>query len=612
LYYFYKRYPVELFSNARSSLSVYYPNSIDGTPFSLEDYLWDQTADVIPNKIYLWNGTWRDPGRTNYKFQLLQNNDKLIISILNTDTTTITTLDNNFPSNTFSGYAQLDTNRYRFTMKEILFNNLNGLDTSNIAESVYGSFNGESLYETSTNIKNILQNGITEETSSSLEQQIQNEIQSLTIDVTMNMGMNNNLVFSLQRVGNMVIQDYPGQAYLNRDMYVNPIPILEVQEESSIRTVCPTTMPKYCTSIQIEKDGVTDGHLYTGCVTDSSDCTRPFTNPNDACLFYDRPVTLNGDTYSVCPESSRIINLNTNYLNVKALSSIQQSDLNVCNHLQMFKFRSYILFYISNLSQVQTLGYSFFGSNPGESSLIIEPTVFSSILYKHYIIPILQKWTTSRNPILTQKLISMYGKDLNYAMRKKLKNKKPPTQNNMLNTVFWKIQKSYTTNACTVNIQTVPELDHQVQKYIDTTRNGMPFLSMFEGGTNQNLFLENLTLLEDTPQIKLFSTDIRTSTGLYFQPEETQGDFYNSTRVVGKKSLSTSGRWLILGTPLSSISNVLDAKKELERNITSIMSQSETGTSIGYHVPVISEESEVLFPTASSSDDENALPSADM
>jgi len=106
-----------------------------------------------------------------------------------------------------------------------------------------------------------------------------------------------------------------------------------------------------------------------------------------------------------------------------------------------------------------------------------------------------------------------------------------------------------------------------------------------EGGKNQDLFLENLTLLEQNEEIKLFSTDIRTSSQRYLEPEEVYHDFNGSTHVVTKNEPTRRGRWLILGTPLSTLSNMSQSSTVLERQISSIFAKSDIGTSIGYHIP---------------------------
>jgi len=598
-FYFYKNKYTEPFSNESSSLSIYYPDSINGSVFSLQNYLLEKELKLNSNKIYIWNGIWKDPSQTDYTFQFLQNNDKLIITILNTNLSTILQTDTNNPANTFSGYAQLDPQRYKFTMSQILFNNLDGLNTSNISKSVYGHFNPDNFIEISLKIKNIINNNVDNEDNTVNDEDnnsvssILNELQSIKIQLTMNMGQNM-ISFNLQRVGNLKIQDTSTQNYLNQDMYVNPYPLLELQEETSIDTICKDNLPKYCNGIKLQNNGITDGKIYSGCITSTTDCSQPIDNPSNVCIFNNTSVTVNGNAYSLCPISSNTLNLNTNYLNVKGLASMNNTNLDICSLFSLFKFSSYIIFYVSSLKNVQTLGYSFFGTKRNESSVVVEPTTFSSVLYDSYIYKLIENWKKTKDPMILQKLIILSGNPYNTDIISKISNLKYIPQKSTLETVFWNIQKSYTSNSCTVNIQTNSDLDNQVQKCIDTdmSNNGTPFLNLFEGGTSQELFLENLTLLEKNDKITLLSTDIRTRTSLYLEPSfGTHKGFHTSdtVQVNLRDTSSNSGTWLILGTPISSISTTMyQDKRVLEESISSLLSKSNSGTPIGYNISTYS------------------------
>lgn len=546
IYRNYQDYSVLEKFSTQSSLSTYFKNTIDSDDYQTYTNTFNGMNAPFPkkniNKPAGWNGSWSNNNvRPKIYAQFLQVNDKLIVVLTKLEMTPTSTYV--IASNTsdpkcrdiFIGIASLNKEQKMFRITNVICNSLTvtGLGIGNREADIANN----KVYFTGTisgNTITLLPNPI-----------VSTNPLTLTLDKAY-VGFSN--------------QDYP---YLSKYMHQispflqeNPITQPSTFEYTENSCSIGTSLCKD-TDHGFNDLSYTDENGYNACCNDTTKATTCFLNTS---------YTDSSNANLNIPQCTTTSNMKY-YQNYNAqfyLMEASGSSLKICNSLSYFTTtgRYAILCYVTNLKNVQTLSYQFFGVKPSESSLTLQ--------YDKMNNKIQDSLSKYKPPSLTNKGLSFtncletQSPDLCIdAAKKYIDNILPTKMNDILPTV-WEINskldindKQYNIiNSCPFRLNT-PIIENQksVQKYVECNDNGTINLSLYGGGNNQNLYMQDATILqnvlmsdENSNKYYAVTTNIRANNGLYLVPSNNVNGFYNnSTQVSLMKSPEPNGKWLILG-----------------------------------------------------------------
>jgi hypothetical protein len=309
-----------------------------------------------------------------------------------------------------------------------------------------------------------------------------------------------------------------------------------------------------------------------------------------------------------------------NYYTIKALSYINSNNIKVCDYLNYFgsnACNSIILCYITDVGDVLTLNYEYFGKNKG--NLTVQHDIMNNLLNKS-ILPNYRKLLINKNTSsdialpaisftnclennnsgttnlkrLKESIIpaSKYAKkyelehkshhntiyNLNHETKHKLHhetknnsqyesdfNKLAPAiwqfnfiPNNNFN-LLYNVNNINTQNSCPIKLSTSQNYNTPV-KYAEFYDNGKTGLTLHNGGINQQLFLENVNILSKSHQGSFndihiaMTANIRLNNRLYLIPNKSNNGFSNkSVNVELQDEPEENGKWLILGFTLNTL-----------------------------------------------------------
>ena len=260
-----------------------------------------------------------------------------------------------------------------------------------------------------------------------------------------------------------------------------------------------------------------------------------------------------------------------NIMPTNVLTSMNGNDLYVCNVVsELSKFNVFMVFYIENLDNptkfdIRSLGYDFFGTQKGDSSLITEHTKFTNLIYEKVI---KKKLDEIKSKIKTPSEISQndrdlvktiakaYGVDTNnitfdqicMKLEDKMKISNRKVQSTGINTTLWDLQKSYTSTGCLYSLST-NLLDKTVQKHAEFNSDGSTSMSLFKGGVNQELFFENPVKVGGDDRSIAILCNLRPMNQLFLSPGNNSSmGFGNRSNIVSLKSKpAEKGLWLVIG-----------------------------------------------------------------
>lgn len=520
------------------------------------------TQTILNNYPHNWNGIWENidiPINT----QFLQINDKLIIAMSNSNFTDIYNSNNeniiNSCNNMFIGIGQLNLDKNSFYIMNV-YCNMYKNDILNIGKNTEPN-NGTDTFK-----------------------YFSGKIQDNHIILTPNNpDSTNSIILTLKNSfnNNVNINDYP---YLSRYAqeiapFVSAYPLSE--ESSYEYNICPPS-----TELCINTNQGLNADSYNACGKIDNGTTN---NCNNNVTCY-----LNVPSGSSLPVCSPYVN---QYLNFNVVASSQnsnnQTNLDVCNYLSNFSSsycNAVILCYISNIGNVQTLNYQFFGSKHNESSLITQYDIMNSILnsnsgsnlqkYRNIIssvntnsiptvssqlLPIIKSLSftnclTNNNIGMTNQLIS----NCSTTSQGYINNYTPTNSNNNLMPAVWQINvnnKFNLTNSCGFTLSTFNGYNTFV-KYVQCNDDNTVNLNIYGGGLGQSLYFDSLNILTElnpkpNPPFIAMTANIRSNNGSYLIPDTAFGGFMNNSNIITlKNSPETNGKWLILGFSLNSLNNL--------------------------------------------------------
>ncbi len=623
---------------SQSSLSIYQTNNIDkdldykytklNSPYHLNSKI-IQKSD--------WNGIWLNEDSNNkYTIAMVQINNVVILTltqyrIVNVSSTTGTVSDSftdiirNSNVNTFLFMGKLNIEQNSFVIQKILYKDHNGISNLIDIETIdsikdYMSSIGIPVSQDNEKIDMsligfpVIQYNTNIDTSKPLvtgNLSIDNGVKYLNIkflNTAQPIVFIHKYSYSGYTHNGNTIYDYP---FMNE--YIKDIaPFVEANSNlvenfdgSSTPTTSDNPYKKYsyvnytpfkCPTgkkqCKINKTGI-DATSYTynnlninGCcdinsVDTNSLYTGDVTNSDKYCYYN---LTDPNSDLPRCPKYNEIFVYN-NHTIPSYLMNTENKSLKVCKYLDFFTNNSgmnAILCYVTDLTNIQTLNYQYFGLSKGESSLTLQYDITQNKLNTS-LAPYKSTTTNKINSTDTRsffnklELSSSFDNDTDFSVNDYIKTT-PNTVTSSMLPCLWDI--NYTpegdrynlVNSCPFTLSTASIYNTQ-KKYVNCNDDGTINLSMFGNGSSQNLYMQDFKIISNySPKINATSTEeekpasyyaittnIRTNNGLYLVPSnEISGFGTNSSMIKLSDRPEINGKWLILGFPLNRITDIKD------------------------------------------------------
>lgn len=552
---------LENFDNTQSSLSTYYsPDTIDLKSGDIINIFKMLGVNIFSNiKNAGWNGIWRNDGLT-LNGQFIQNNDKLIMSFSNVLFDTVYTSSNfdqfnndyKCPNNLFLGIGQLNKKRTKFILTKILCNKYTNSSLNLSVNNFSGYLNYDKIILSSNNIPN-----------------------NVILKKSKNLSFNSNDL----NIKNKYIDA--------NSKYINSLPVIPDSELDYSEKLCPNnTQP--CMDIQ---DGISltsySNLNYNACGNPDSNniCTG-----TPQCVFYEN--SLNG--IPSCSKTKKTYD----YMNYAAFTNLSQTtgnSLNICyDYLKYFpdKCNSCVLCYITDLGNVLTLSYEYFGTLQGQNNLTVQSDIMNDYLNDSSLdigfLPNYRNIITKNDTTNIQNAINALSFTNILENNNEVNNSKTRIQNSVIQCqnyvnkykpsitnknyapFIWQINfnngKTHYNllNSCEITISTSQNYNYPV-KYVKYDNNGNMNLSTFKGGDNEQFILENATIINKNdgfmqPSVAI-TANIKGNNGLYLVPSNNINGFSNNSNIINMvPKEENNGKWLILGFNLN---NIEDSTKDI-------------------------------------------------
>lgn len=567
----------EIINNIDTNIEKYYNynnDNIDNDDYIVKKKIYDK------NNNKFWDGIWLNKSSKKIYGNFFEINDKLIIylsyyNINNKDIKNkLEKKDNGLISNSedlcipnsFLAIGNLNENKTFFTLSKILCNNFN-LDIKDFTGLL------------DTNNKTIILDKIFN--------------QKIIFDKIHDFDNSNNSSNYLKLFSNII-----------------PLPNISNNSIDIINSVCPNNnfpcifkdsgLAKDTTFkiLGLDKKGTSNSNKYNACAIDiRADNTCKLT---PTCVFYSKPITKNNITIPVCNNNAQYTN-HLNYMTTYPLINSSYQSLQICDYLKYFNddyCNSSIICYISNLGDVKTLNYDYF--NILQNNLTLQHDIFNDylnnssngLLYNYRKKLISNKITDKEllNIIYFTNLIEKnISNTINYkdyldTLKKYINNyENNKTQSSDYSKLFpalWKIKPS-NNNSCSFKLSTNQNYDSKI-KYVDANEyNDRITLNLYEGGFNQNLYLENVKVIKNiTPEqstcmdfinnniepplnssrnknkscplegiiMAAMTGNIKTHNNKYLVPNDSQNGFMNnSSSIKLSDTPPINGKWFIFG-----------------------------------------------------------------
>ena len=598
-----ENYCIEKFSQT-NSLSTMYHQTIDENEFQ-HKYINNKYNQNNNNENEsftksslksMWNGDWNDNGNPPTVFaSFLELNDQLIFSLskqsFSMDSTSIGKNSKNDKciNNTFVGIGHLNRKKNIFVLKKILCN----------------------LEDTSF-INNLNLNV--------------NELIGIATLDEITLKDNNNdhtLILNMKKKSH----DYSNySSYLQLSSFINPMPVFNNDFEANTDVCTNSTFNDHDRgSLQrcyIKDVGLpippNDGfnNYGTGCSLPDQITEESYTDISTG-ETKSYPVCTN-NTDQTCwisePDRNSVGNFNecnTQFeINRKFNSSLSQGFIRseVCEYLQNFNQGMYnccLLLYVNDLHNVESLNYEYFGQGDGKSNLTMQYDISSMIIepllkkYRNYIIDSntnnseLQQALSLTNCFSTKDNVTTYSEllqncksTLSAEFNSKSNNNKTTNLSNKNNLpLVWSIQKVANTNysPCTFSISSskLYTKENQWEKFAEfNPSHNKTKMSLYGGGTNQVLTLENATILTESANFTtnpsgintnhiIISGNLKTSNPKKFLiPSKIKDGFYNDSSTVNLNNTpNDNGKWIIFGFHLTNIHNLEKTLKAIQERL---------------------------------------------
>lgn len=335
-----------------------------------------------------------------------------------------------------------------------------------------------------------------------------------------------------------------------------------------------------------------NGNSYNACgeiMADSKIVNK--CNPNKtSCVFSSpSPSQISNGTIPIvtCPEIVKNISDYMNFTPLNILTKVVGKSMYICDYLQYLDTcNSCILCYVTNIGNAYTLNYQFFGTLPGENSLTVQADMMDQMLNNSNAngntISLLSYYRNILNAKTNLPEVSKGVSFINYPLSYTLTEANNlcntyieqyygPIGNNAYSPALWSINfgSNKVNNSCNFILSTSPDYNTPV-KYVTCNDDGTIGLSLYKGGNNQELVLDNSLIIKykktptNTNNAVAITANIKTSNGLYLVPSMDVSGFSNNS-ILLKSSLfpSKNGKWLILGINTNNLDNLNNVLQNL-------------------------------------------------
>ena len=548
LYYRNKQYNniLESFdNNTQSALSTYFQNTVDHDSYATNKNMYHGVSLKKSLTTTPWDGLWRNDSLNIYA-QFIQNNDKIIISLSNSsfnqiyDKISSTTVNSTLGpikcyDNSFVGIGRLNNNLSKFNLIEVLCNNYLNPDLNLTINNFAGKLVNDTINLYSTGKGQVIQ-----------------------LKLKNRYSYYNNYAKKISPNTN-TYPTIPNSEYIYEEKpCVNSEPCMDKNYGLSVTTY--NNVP------------------YNACgkrssATDNTCTTKP------SCVFYS-PAP---DGMQTCSFKSAVYD----YMNFAPLSLQTQytgNGLLLCNFLNYFtndKCNSCIICYVTNIGNVYTLNYEFFGTGSGESNLTVQTDMMDQILNNSSstvgLLPFYRNAIKNKtnekdlmNGLLFTNCIENGSDTLNSVQVTNCVNKcnsymgnyKGPIGNKLLKPCVWQINYSPTKNvlnSCPVILSTSQNYNTPM-KYAEFNDDGTTSLSLFSGGLKQQVTFDKVNILKenttDSNTYVAMTSNLKASNGLYLIPAMDDNGFYNSNVIRLVNTPPSNGKWLIIGFTLNNLSDL--------------------------------------------------------
>jgi len=547
LYYRNKQYNniLESFDNTQSALSTYFQNTVDYDSYATNTNMFHGTSLTKNITSRPWDGIWENKQLSIYA-QFIQNNDKVIISLSNSSFDQIynkinsTTVNSTVGSvqcyvNSFVGIGRLNNDLSKFNLIEVLCNNYSNPDLNLTINNLTGNLLNDTV--------NLYSTGKGQVIPLTLRSRY-----SYYNDYAKKVAPNTNTYPTI-----------PNSEFVYEEMpCVNSEPCMDKKNGLSITTY--NNLP------------------YNACGKQTSSTDNTCTG-KPSCVFYS-PAP-NG--MQTCSFKSAVYD----YMNYAPLSLQTQyagNGLLLCDFLNYFttdKCNSCIICYVTNIGNVYTLNYEFFGTLPGESKLTVQSDMMDSVLNNSSstigLLPFYRnavKNNTNQKDLMdgisftnciensSQMLNSEQVSNCVNTCNSYMNNYTGPIGNKLLKPCIWQINYNPTKNvlnSCPVILSTSQNYNTPM-KYAEFNANGTTSLSLYSGGLKQQLTLDKVNIIKenakDSNTYVAMTANLKANNGLYLTPATDNNGFYNSNVVRLVNTPPSNGKWLILGFTINNINDL--------------------------------------------------------
>ena len=530
----------ESFDNTQSALSTYFQNTVD-SDLNVGNNSFNKTSldpmDIVKDIVKTWDGIWENKSLNMYA-QFIQNNDKLIISFSNEAFIPAAPSTNGCTNNSFIGICQLNNDRNIFNLISVKCSTYTntGLNMNPYQLSGYITGNIITLY---------------------------------SVGIAMNITLNRVKSF-----------DYVNMSYLYNKIYspnVNQNIMLADSEIVYEESLCENNTEP-CMDKSNGLATTTYNNIPINACGKRTSATDNTCAPT-SCVFY-TPNNSTPQGLKTCNPPPKKIYDYMNFIPTSLKTNYTGNNLDICDYLQYFgqdKCNSCIICYVSNIGNVQTLNYQFFGSKPSESALTTQYDMMNQILNNKILSnfrniintgsnsPDINKAISFTNCIENIKVPSDTQKQQQNCIttcQQYVKSYVPSVSNNSLVPSVWEINFSTsrnTLNSCSFSLSTSKNYNTSV-KHAEFNSDGSANLSLFGGGSKQDLVLENVNIIKvksDNSSV-IITANIKTNDRLYLLPSTDNNGFSNNSNVVQlSKSPQSNGKWLIIGFTLNNLNNLV-------------------------------------------------------
>ena len=592
---------LESFSQ-QNSLSTYYQQTIDANELDRE-YIENKFNKFYNNNENTkhWNYNWElNTSPSPLYFSFLQVNDQLVISI----SKQLYDLDKNINNvtdkcspDTFVGIASLNKSGKYFILNKILCDNLNTdfnkIDSGSITNKLFGYLNNPNQASLSISYNN---DGLKYNSS----------------PLVINRIMDSNFEYDTT------------SDYLSLSSYIRPIPQYTNSYNDSL-DVCKNSSFNSHKNGELEscyivnkslplKGDIGENGYGTGCSktvnkknNNGAEYFECSDNIQETCLIKmpdkDNNI-INIDGYTHCNTNFDITRKFNSNLNNGLYNTFEPNGL--CSYLSNFstQFNSAIIMYVTDLTNIQTLNYEYFGQGVNKSNLTMQTDITTNFMgkilktFRDYI-----KNSKTSEPQLNSALAltncfesndsskthseileacKQWDTFTNTTFNTSTLNNTIPS--NGIKPLIWKLNiDNVNSSSCTFSLSSsnLYKKENQWVKYVEfNPSENKTNMSLYKGGTNQSIILENTTIIDQNSTASattngindtyiLVSGNLRSSNPKrYLIPSNVKSGFFNNSSTINlQNNVNNTGKWVILGFNLDKEGDLITTLNAIQKKM---------------------------------------------